>query len=803
MGIRRIFRVGGFVVVMGVLLASRVNMRPVAAEPKQEPSAKPRTLDLAPVRPFLEQHCVDCHGPDRAKGGLRLDNLPADLTNADRFHTWEKVLARVASGEMPPKKRTQPAEADSKAFVKSLQDQLHRADRAALPLKGSLSLRRMNRVQYENTVRDLLSLDIDLKDRLPPDTRAHGFDNVGSALSLSSAQLEAYLSAADAALDAAIVTRARPVGIKTRIEGREALTQYSIRREGRLLELEEAAVGFGRLEFYAHHNGIPEEGRYRVRASVYTYKSPDKPVELYVRTRHTTGDEVVGYFEAPLNEPGVLEFVCKAKKNSYIVFQTYKLPYLGRLPDPAERKGPGIGLQWVEIEGPLYESWPPPSHRRLFGDLPLEPTAPKSKLYTVKSRDASADARRLLADFMRRAYRRPITENDLEPVLALVTRHLAEKNNFEESMRVGYKAVLCSPHFLFFPEKVGEPDDFALAARLSYFLWNTTPDGELDRLAERGELHKPETLRVQVERMLTSPKSAAFVRNFLDQWLDLRLIDSTAPDPKLYPEYDTALQTAIIQEVELVFRDMLKQDLPVTHTVDANFTYLNERLARHYGIAGVDGPQMRKVDLPPGCHRGGLMTSAAVLKVTANGSYTHPVHRGVWVLRNILGKPPEPPPPNAGAVEPDLRGLKTIREQLDVHRKAEACASCHIKIDPPGFALENFDVTGGWRDQYRILSGPKLLLSKKGPAVESNHQLPDGRPFQDIDGLKKLLLEDKDQLARCVAEKLLIYSTGRVVRYSDKAVVDEIVARNRARGYGLRSLIHEVIQSRLFVTPES
>ncbi len=539
-----------------------------------------------------------------------------------------------------------------------------------------------------------------------------------------------------------------------------------------------------------------------MRASVFTYKSPDKPVELYVRMRHTAGDRVIGYYEAPPDVPGVIEFVAKLKKGSYVVFATPSLKYLQRMPNPADRPGPGVGVQWVEIEGPLYDSWPPTSHKRLFGDLPLVPAAPKALLHVVKPHDPPADAERLLTDFMRRAYRRPVWPREVEPVLTLVRQHLADsKNSFEEAMRAGYKAILCSPHFLFFQEKRGESDDFALASRLSYFLWNTLPDEELLRVAGTGELKQPATLRTQVERLLNHPKAVGFIRNFLAQWLDLRNIDATTPDPKLYPEFDTSLQTAMVKEVELFFEEMLRHDLSVTNVVASDFTFLNERLATHYGIAGVRGPTMQRVAIPPESHRGGILTMAAVLKVTANGSYTHPVHRGVWVLRNIIGRPPDPPPPNAGAVEPDLRGAKTIREQLDAHRKVAACASCHLKIDPPGFALENFDVAGGWREQYRILKGPNLSMSKQGPPVEAGYELADGRAFQNIDGLRKLLLEDRDQLARCLAEKLLIYGTGRGLHYADRAVVDEIVARSRARGYGLRSLLHDVVQSRLFIVP--
>jgi mono/diheme cytochrome c family protein len=766
-----------------------------AADAAQPPAAA--------IRPFLEQHCVECHGPDTAKAGLRLDTLAADFADPEKAHAWTKVLDQIRTGAMPPKKRPRPPEAEAKQAVEYVHDQLLAADRKARPPAGSLRLRRLNRVQYENTVRDLLAVDLEVKDRLPPDTRAFGFDNVGSALSLSSAQLEAYLDAADAALDAAIVNRPRPAGLKKRATGLEALTRYGIRQAGALLELEEAAVGFGRLEFYASNTPAPEEGKYRVRASVFTYKSPDgKPIELYVRSTHKTGDRVIGYYEAPPDVPGVIEFVTTLKKDAYVMFGVPTQRYVLRAPNAADRAGPGIGVQWVEIEGPLYESWPPPSHTRVFGDLPLVPVAKGSKVLTVQPADPPADAERLLTDFMRKAYRRPVTDKDVGPILALVRQQLADpKNNFEEAMRVGYKAVLCSPDFLFFAEKRGEPDDFALAARLAYFLWNTPPDEELMKVAAAGELRQPAVLRAQTDRLLNHPRATGFVKNFLGQWLDLRNIDATTPDPKLYPEFDTALQTAMVKEIELFFTELVRRDLPVTNVVASDFTFLNERLARHYGVDGVKGPDMRRVALPPGTHRGGMMTMAAVLKVTANGSYTHPVHRGVWVLRNVVGKPPDPPPPNAGAVEPDLRGAKTIKEQLALHRKVEGCASCHVRIDPLGFALESFDVTGAWRDQYRVLKGPTLQMTKQGPAVECGYELADGRAFTNVDGLKALLLDDKDQLARCLAEKLLIYGTGRGLRYADRAEVEAIVSRGRDRGYGVRSLIHDVVQSRLFTVP--
>jgi mono/diheme cytochrome c family protein len=820
-----------------LILVGSFGASPAAAEAPTAVADAPGTAQGSDLGPFLQTYCIDCHGADQAEAGFRLDTLTADAASAsfsvdhfavpEKARLWTKVVDRVAAGEMPPKDAEQPSAEERKRMLAGLDRQLLAADRKTMPPAGTLVLRRLNRVQYENTIRDLLSIDLELQDRLPADGRAFGFDNVGSALSLSSAQLEAYLDAADAALDAAIVTKPKPAGVKSRISGLTALADITGRRNGAVEELEDAAIGYGRLQFYASRDAAPEDGTYRLRCSFFGHKSQGKPVEVYCRSMHKTGDDVIGYFQIKPDVPEVLDLHVKLKKDARVTFNTLKFRYVPRQRVAAEHTDPGLGIQWIEFEGPLLDQWPPAAHKALFGDLPIGMVSEYHKRMSVQSADPPADARRLLTSFMRRAYRRPVTAADVDPILGLVTAHLDEAarlaaasptkkkgpppldTTFEEAMRIGYKAVLCSPDFLFFQDSTAATSDerrrndqFALASRLSYFLWNTLPDEELLGLAERGELSRPDTLRSQVERLLDDPRSAQFVRNFLGQWLDLRLIDFTTPDPKLYPEFDTALREAMVAETELFFQEVLKKDLSVLEFVDSDFTFLNERLAQHYGIEGVAGTEMRRVPIPPGSHRGGVMTMASVLKVTANGSYTHPVHRGVWILRNILGTPPEPPPPNAGAVEPDLRGLQTIRAQLDVHRRDKACAGCHTKIDPLGFALENFDVAGGWREKYRVLKGEQNYLNREGPAVEAAYELADGRKFDDIDGLKGLLLTNKDQLARCVAEKLLVYSTGRGLRYSDRAAVDAIVAASRAEGYGLRKMIHRIVASPTFLNDE-
>jgi hypothetical protein len=374
-------------------------------------------------------------------------------------------------------------------------------------------------------------------------------------------------------------------------------------------------------------------------------------------------------------------------------------------------------------------------------------------------------------------------------------------------VRVGLKGIMVSPNFLFLREPPGKLDDYALASRLSYFLWSTMPDEPLLALAADGKLSQPDILRDQVERMLADPKSRAFTENFVGQWLKLRDIDFTEPDPRLYPEYDELLRASMVDETHLFFDELLREDLSVANFIASDFSFLNERLARHYGIEGLTGTKMQKAPLPEGSHRGGVLTMASVLKVTANGTNTSPVVRGAWVLDRILGTPPTPPPDGVPAIEPDIRGATTIREQLAKHRQIASCATCHTKIDPPGFALESFDVIGGWRDFYRSVGrGEEIKIDGRsmpyyrGPTVDPSDVLPDGRAFADVDEFKQLLLADKDQIARALTVQLVTYATGHAPDSADAPQVEKIVDRVREHDYGFRSLVHEIVQSELFRT---
>ena len=435
----------------------------------------------------------------------------------------------------------------------------------------------------------------------------------------------------------------------------------------------------------------------------------------------------------------------------------------------------------------------------------------RQALFEVESAAPREDAERLLRSFLGRAYRRPVADDEVRRFLALFEDQFRKGAGFTRSLLAAYTAVLASPGFVFVDEKPGRLDDHALAMRLALFLWNSTPDDTLRALADRGELGKPDVLRAQAERMLDDPKSRRFVEAFTDYWLDLRKIDDTAPSTTLYNDYelDDPLKLASVEETRLFFAELLRADLPSRNVVDSDFTFLNGRLAEHYGIDGVSGVHFRRVKLPEGGLRGGLMTQASVLKVTANGTTTSPVLRGHWITERILGLDTPPPPPTVEAVEPDIRGAVTIRQQLEKHRTNVSCASCHSKMDPPGFALESFDVMGGYRERYRAVSekvpavkgfginGQAFAFHHALP-VDSAGTLPDGRPFQDVRELKKMLVQDERPIARNLARQLTVFATGAPVRFSDREAIEALLDATRDGRYGVRSIVHAIIQSDLF-----
>jgi hypothetical protein len=770
-----------------------------------------------PAAELFAAHCQKCHEGDKPKGDFRIADLSPDFSDESSRERWLAVLDQLQSGDMPPENKPRPSDDDLKAAMDWIGRQAGTAEAERRAKEGRVVMRRLNRAEYANTVRDLLGVEVDLADLLPPDISTSGFDNSAEAMHTSSYLLRSYLDAADRVLDEAIANEPRPYQIKRVFDIRE---EKSVKPKGSVYRhtddgvaifavWESANIRVTMWNFRSH-----VRGKYRFRISGYGYQSEGKPVNFHVNAgtlKEVTEERLIDYFAVPADKPTVIEFTEQLEPENRIRIIADGLP---ALPPAVEKvgaenyKGPGLVIQWVEVEGPLLESWPPPSHVAIFGNLKQEPLpgASDAKRLEVVSPQPMEDADRILRSFARRAFRRPVSDADIAPFLARVEARLTEGYSFEQAMRVGLKAVLVSPSFLFFREKAATGlDDFALASRLSYFLWSSMPDETLFRLAEAGKLREPAVLREQVDGMLNDPKAKAFTENFTGQWLSLRAIDATSPDRMLYPEYDDILKTASLKETKLFFDEVLKHDLSLTNFVSSDFTFLNARLAKHYGIPGVEGAEMRRVVLPPGSRRGGVLTMASVLKVTANGTTTSPVLRGAWVLERILGTPPPKPPVDVEAIEPDIRGATTIREQLEKHRSVESCASCHREIDPPGFALESFDVIGGWRDHYRSLgNGEAREVNGRrvrfwpGPPVVPGDVTPEGRPFKDIDEYKQLLLADRDQLARSLAEKLLAYGTGAAPEAVDRPEIDRIVGEIRGKDYGFRSLIHEIAQSPLF-----
>ena len=789
----------------------------------------------APVRQaLLERHCIACHDPDSREGGFDATALRWDPADVASEAQWVKVFNRVSRGEMPPPEEERPAPELRTAFLDALGGDLTAAGRDRQQREGRTVHRRLNRTEYVTTIHDLLGIDTPLADLLPEDGTAGGFDTIGAALDLSEAHMERYLEAAALALTEATVTTARPETRTIRTDYNETWhgwpspgfqhNQWTHSPEG-LLAIRWNGMNGPHGELGAWSPPAPDARyRFRIRARAMIDKTgpnarppdaarPDRRIILQAGLADWPRTGLVSdrtYFEMSPTEFREFEYVARVPKGKTL----WLSPYRAVPESPDERamvNGICAVIEWVEITGPLVEEWPPRGHRLLYGDLALEPADPKQpgKDLRVVSPDPEQDARRLLAGFLPRVFRRPVTDGEIEEHVALVREELGKGRRFDEALRAAYTRALCSPSFLFRSERPGALDDISLASRLAYGFWATAPDDELMALAATGKLRDPAVLVAQSRRLLADPRGQRFTVNLLDNWLKLRDIDFTQPDTKLYPEFEEYLKLSMLEESRAFFAELLGKDLPARNVIASDFAMLNERLAEHYGIPGVKGPEIRRVPLSPGSHRGGVITQGAVLKVSANGTTTSPVVRGAFVLDRVLGTPPDPPPKDVPVVEPDIRGSTTIREQLARHRDIAACAGCHAKLDPPGFALENFDVTGRWRTHYRALPavhadkvvnvpGTDIRYYVQGPVVDPSYTLADGRPFADVEGYQRLMLEDERQIARNLVAMFAAQLTGAEIEFADRGTVEEILDRTAAGGYGVRSILEAVVQSRLF-----
>jgi hypothetical protein len=896
---------------------------------------------------FIEKYCADCHDDVTFKADLDLVHKSFEPQNAANFELWSRVHDRIDAGEMPPKNKARPDPAELNTFLKALAADLTTAEQASIAKTGRAVKRRLNRYEYENTLRDLLAVPwIQVKDRLPEDGEKFRFNKVGEALDVSHVQLARYMNTADYALRQAMSAqlehpntatnryyardefgmtanfRPRENGtLPDRLSfpvldshaqpdvraGRSPLTTPETREReaiGKVSSIFSDAGGYSWSQFRA-----PVAGKYRLRFKGYAiwvsgggigrwfYEGfgEEKAPYYYLPLWHRPNldevwpgrrDEPIGVYASsagqnrPIGafdfkpEPTVHEIEVLLAASEVVRTDGMRLfrtrvngsdeQYVNPLAQPDGM--PGYAVQWMEVEGPLYDETQGAGYRRLFGDLPMKrlaegqsgvpvdivpPPAPspvgqvgpgrrggpgepgargqrggggrgggrggrggglREVKVEVATENPQQDAERLLRNFVQRAYRRPVAEAEAQVFFDLFNDQYSQGLGFAKSMLAAYTAVLSSPGFLFVEEKPGRLDDYALASRLSYFLWNSEPDETLRGLAERGELRQPKVLKAQTERLLNDAKSRRFVDAFTDYWLDLRKLDDTSPSTTLYNDYelDDPLKLSALEETRLFVEELFRADLPARNIVSSDFTFLNQRLAEHYGVPGVTGVNLRRVPLPKESLRGGLMTQASILKVTANGTTTSPVLRGHWITERILGIETAPPP-NVPAVEPDIRGAVTIRQQLEKHRADASCASCHNKMDPPGLALENFDVMGGLRDRYRAakegvtpasgvgMDGQRFAFFYALP-VDCSGTLPDGRAFQDVRDLTRLLLADPLPIARNLVRQLAVYSTGAPVRFSDRAEIERILQRARAGDYGARSLVHELVQSDLFQT---
>ncbi len=770
---------------------------------------------------FFANHCNDCHANGSDEGGLAIDELSDDLHDEAAFEKWVRIFDRVASGEMPPTDSIQPSESVRKAFTDSLGQQLHNAHAQS---KGTV-LRRLNRDEYQNTMNDIFGTQLNLKAMLPEDGRSNEFDNVGQSLNVSLVQLEQYMAAANWVLDEAIASRTtKPKSITT-------VTDYAQTSEAEKhlgtawLHAKDGSVVFFRDLSYPtgmlRTASAKVRGRYRIKVTGYAYQS-DQPVTFRVgSTTFARGKErpTYGYFSFQSGPPQTIELEADMEERYMIEIAPWGISdrdYQIKKNGIENYQGPGLAIKQVELIGPIVDDFPSRGHRMLFDGLnrrEVQPKNPsmKTKSWYVPKFELSADdasVKKSLIRIASAAFRRPTTVDDITPYFDLYRNELSSDASKEQALRTATVAIFSSPDFLFLKESDGWLDDYALAARLSYFLTRSSPDQALLDAAGQSQLTRdPSALIKHTERLLADPRHERFVRDFTDAWLNLRDIELTSPDRTLFPEYDRFLKFSILAQSRRFFDELIQKDLPVRNIVKADFAMLNNRLAQHYEIAGVDGPEIRPVKLPDDSLRGGVLTQASVLKVSANGTNTSPVMRGVWVLERIIGKRPSPPPPGIPGVEPDVRGASTLRELLAKHRDADSCRSCHQMIDPPGFALESFNPIGGWRDRFRSLGkGEKVhkefngrkVRYKLGPKVDASGQWADGKTFNGFAEFRDQLADDEDALAATLATKLLVFATGREMGFSDRSTIDNIVKQSQPTEHGVADLIKQVVASKAF-----
>ncbi len=748
----------------------------------------------APLRLFLRQYCSDCHGNQDPAGDLNF-NQPLTLSQLT------DIFDQLAYRQMPPREAKQPTTTELIDVIGVLSGRLDQQIETTIP-RGTL-MRRLNQREYNNTLRDLLRVDIDYNPSrsFPPDNEFAGTDNVGFALVFSPALMREAMLAAEDVLDRAIRFGPQPISEVHRILPQDATPP--VYQNGDYVKIVTGTED-GFQQFRPGSKDIAElaQGNYHIRVHAMALHSDfkgvgqiDGPVRMKVRVgppgkqAEAGSRRLVDEVDVSDDKPTTFHFMARLEKGQVPIvsfanghrgsFKNLVKHRYGpdarqtRQPIMEKYDGPQLRVYWMEVEGPLFDQWPPAGNLLVFG----EQMQPQNHQYISE----------VLHTFVQRAFRRKVNDDSVKPYLDLYQKLRKNGHPFEKAIHTTLKAILSSPAFLYHYETEGKLDSYSLVNRLSYFLWNTMPDQQLRDLADQG-IPSRDQLIEQVDRMLADPRSEEFIRSFVDNWLGIRKLGEMPPDPKQFADYYTGnLQESMKRESQLLFKSLLETNGPVLDLLNSNYTYLNERLAQHYGIAGVTGDEFRRVQLPRDSQRGGVLTQASVLTVTSNGTATSPVVRGVWILENILGKQVKPPPDDIKSIEPDTRGATTIRQQLAKHQEQESCAVCHRRIDPLGFSLEQFDPVGLFREDY--------THRRK---IQTNVVLADGRELDGAEQLKQALIDQPEDFIRCLTEKLLVYATGGTLQRHEYAEVFELVDRVQRQQHGLRDLIVEITLSNAF-----
>ncbi|MFT5525849.1 MAG: hypothetical protein ACI9HK_003819, partial [Pirellulaceae bacterium] len=760
-------------------------------------------------RPFLEKHCIKCHSGKEPKAELTLDVFLDSSAVVRQRKIWDNVLKMIRAGEMPPQDRPRPQAVEVEAFTAHIKEVFDYADLHAKPDPGRVTMRRLNRTEYKNTVRDLLGTDFNPTEAFPADDVGHGFDNIGDVLTLSPLLMERYLDAAETIANRVIVVNPPKPSVR-HLSGRYLQPNNAQTSQGRFRKLDpkaEEPEHSGPYSASGDYLKFSAEDDFVYRATLYAEPRGKLPVKVAL---FINGTDIQPSSEA---EIATLLGTDKPRWKSIKILKTYEITAREAnkpqtIEFPISRIG-GINNAGIAVVKPPDGEEPAVLHiQHLWSEGPLE-TRPKSQLLILAcSPDKSPDeqVREVLSRLLLRAYRRPATADELARMISLVATVQAGGMNREAAIQQAIQVVLCSPKFLFRVELDDRPtspesqplNQFQLASRLSYFLWSTMPDDQLFELARKGQLTA--NLDGQVRRMLADPKASELVDNFAMQWLQVQRLERSAPDAKLFPTFNDQLRAAMLTETRMFFASVMREDRSILDLLDADYTFLNEPLAKHYGIADTNGnwsgqkandpggtpirgPAFQRVSLQ-GKSRGGLLTQASVLTVTSNPTRTSPVKRGRWVLEQILGEPPPPPPPNVPELPEDEKAITggTLRQRMEEHRKNPSCANCHAKMDPIGFSLENYNAVGAFRD-------------KDGEfAIDPAGEFADGTKIAGPDDLKAIIKSRKTLFARCLAEKMLTYALGRGLEYYDRPSIHRIQTNLESNGYKFSVLVTEIVK---------